>query len=75
MTLLILEREINIIIQMTASGAAGARDVQRVRKARICALQQACYKVNRGLVNVIQIIQSLFFLQERKSEGASASMC
>ena len=32
---------------MTAGGAAGARDVQRVRKARICALQQACYKVNR----------------------------
>ena len=47
MTLLILEREIQDIIQMTAGGAAGARDVQRVRKARICALQQTCYKVNR----------------------------
>ena len=49
MTLLILEREIQDIIKMTASGAAGARDVQRVRKARIRALQQACYKVNREL--------------------------
>ena len=45
--LLILEREIQDIIKMTASGAAGARDVQRVRKARICALQQTCYKVYR----------------------------
>ena len=32
---------------MTAGGATRARDVQRVRKARICALQQTCYKVNR----------------------------
>ena len=32
---------------MTAGGAAGARDVQRVWKARVCSLQQTCYKVNR----------------------------
>ena len=49
MTLLILERGIQDITQMAASGAAGARDVQRVRKARIRALQQTCYKVKRGL--------------------------
>ena len=43
------ERNTRYNFQMTAGGAAGARDVQRVRKARICALQQACYKVKRGL--------------------------